>query len=69
MRRFNGISRGQRFLGNKNTKEVHDLDNQKNQCQIDKIINAHDNVPFYTLQSAHDSGYDNCAYCIGDSKR
>ncbi len=28
-----------------------------------------DKVPFETLEEAHKQGYDNCAYCIGDSKR
>jgi len=56
-------------LGNKHKMEVHDLENEKSQCQIDEIIdNGHD-VPFVSLDTAHAAGYDNCAYCIGGSRR
>lgn len=63
-----------RFVGNKNKKEVHDLDNEKtgpNECQIDEIIRAGNAVTFNpdTLSQAHSQGYDNCAYCIGSSRR
>lgn len=63
-----------RYLGNKNNMEVHDLDNEKtgsHQCQIDEIINAGNAVSFTpdTLYQAHSQGYDNCAYCIGNSAR
>ena len=50
-------------------KEVHDLDNEKIQCQIDEIIAAGHAVPFSSLQDAHNQGFDNCAYCIGGSTR
>lgn len=49
--------------------EVHDLDNEKSQCQIDEIIRAGHDRPFTTLAAAHDAGYDNCAYCLGGSRR
>lgn len=63
---------GERYLGNTNKKEVHDLDNEKtasNQCQIDEIIKAGDDKPFQILSAAHGAGYDNCAWCIGGSTR
>ena len=65
---------GKRFVGNSNTTEVHDLDNEKtgpNQCQIDEIIRAGHAVTFTpdTLSQAHSEGYDNCAHCIGASTR
>ena len=64
---------GKRYLGNSSrTKmEVHDLWNEKPQCQIDEIIKAGHAVIFEpdTLEQAHKEGYDNGAYCIGDSKR
>ena len=72
MRRYSGHMKGERFLGNTNKKEVHDLDNEKtgpNQCQIDEIIRAGNDKPFETLSSAHSAGYDNCAWCIGGSRR
>ena len=62
-----------KYLGNSNTDhmEVHDLGNEKPQCQIDEIISAENAVVFNpdTLEQAHDEGYDNCAYCIGSSTR
>jgi len=62
---------GKRYLGNTNEKEVHDLHNETVNCQIDKILNAGHAVGFTpdTLQEAHRNGYDNCHYCIGNSKR
>jgi len=62
-----------KYLGNSDSDnmEVHDLENEKPQCQIDEIISAENAVVFNpdTLEQAHDEGYDNCAYCIGSSTR
>ena len=69
MRRFTGNMMGQRYLGNLADKEVHDLDNEKSNCEIDKIIAAKNDVPFNWLSRANDKGYDNCAYCLGRSTR
>ncbi len=65
---------GKRYIGNKNTEEVHDLDNEKtaaNQCQIDEIIRAGNAVTFSpdSMGQAHSHGFDNCAWCIGGSTR
>jgi fido (protein-threonine AMPylation protein) len=62
---------GKRFVGNTNHKEVHDLDNETVQCQIDEIIQAGHAVTFNpdTLQQAHSQGYDNGKYCLGRSTR
>ena len=64
---------GQRYLGNSNPSnmEVHDLQNEKVQCQISEIIAARHAVRFIpdTLDEAHRNRYDNCAYCLGNSKR
>jgi len=56
------------FLGNKNTMEVHNTLNEKGQCQLREIKVDHKRW-FSTLSEAHAEGFDNCAYCIGDSKR
>lgn len=66
-------TKGKRYVGNTNTKEVHDLDNEKygaNECQIDEIIAAGHAVTFTpdTLSQAHSEGYDNCAHCIRGSR-
>lgn len=69
---------GSKYVGNKNSKEVHDLDNMTSQCQVEKIIKASNAIFFDTgclasddkaLELIHAEGYDNCHYCIGDSKR
>ena len=61
------------YLGNSSPSkmEVHDLQNETTQCQIDKIIAAGHAVGFMpdTLEQAHSEGYDNGAYCIGGSTR
>ena len=74
MRRYGSPIHGKRFLGNKNKKEVHDLDNEKtgaNECQINEIIAAGNATTFTpdTLKQADSEGYDNCAHCIGRSER
>jgi hypothetical protein len=70
-RRYKGHMNGERYLANANPskKEVHDLDNEKSQCQIDEIINAGHDRPFNSLSDARNQGYDNCAYCVGGSTR
>lgn len=62
---------GERYLANTDSdnKEVHDLDQETNNCQIDEIIAATGDKPYTSLQEAHDDGYDNGAYCLGDSTR
>lgn len=59
------------YLGNTNKMEVHDLSNEKVQCQINEIIRAGHAVVFTpdTLDQAHSERYDNGAYCIGGSQR
>jgi hypothetical protein len=58
---------GERYLGNVNTMEVHDLDNTN--CQIDEIIAAGHDRPYTSHQAAKDDGFDNGHYCIGGSTR
>ena len=63
-RRYAGNMNGERYLGNTNNVEVHDLDNEKtapNQCQIDEIIRAGNDKPFNSVSAAHAAGHDNCA--------
>lgn len=70
-RRYSGNMNGERYLANTSPskREVHDLDNEKTNCQIDAIIRAGHDKPYTTLGAAHAAGYDNCAYCIGSSTR
>jgi hypothetical protein len=70
-RRYTGKMNGEQYLANTSPSkmEVHDLDNEKSQCQIDEIIRAGHERPYTTLSAAHAAGFDNCAYCIGGSTR
>ena len=65
---------GDRYLGNTNTHEVHDLiheDASPSGCQIDEILAAGHAVVFSPdiLDQAHVEGFDNCRCCIGESTR
>jgi hypothetical protein len=65
---------GHRYLGNTNKMEVHDQqkeDTSKAGCQIDEFLKAGHGVYFSpdTLEQAHKEAYDNCAKCIGSSRR
>jgi len=68
-RRDTGNMKGQRYLANARSKEVHDLDNEKGNCQIDKIIEAGNDRPFIYLHQAHQEGYDSCGNCTTGSLR
>lgn len=70
-RRHRGNMRGERYLANAShtKREVHDLDLETRQCQIDEIIAAGNDRPYASLAAAHAAGYDNCAYCLGNSTR
>jgi len=65
---------GIRYLGNNNPNgdhEVHDLYNEKPQCQIDLILQNRHAVRFIpdTLSQAKKEGFDPCGHCIGFSTR
>lgn len=69
MRRNYPPFHGKQFIGNVNTNEVHNLDNEKTNCQISEIKYEH--VRTFTPDThaeAKRQGYDNCAWCIGNSK-
>lgn len=70
-RRRTGHMNGERYLANTSSskREVHDLDNEKTNCQIDEIIKAGNDAPYNSLDAAKKAGYDNCRWCIGSSNR
>ena len=68
-KRYSGNMNGERYLGNTNEMEVHDLDNENSNCQIDEIIRAGNDKPFNSLEIARSNGYDNCHWCLGNSTR
>ncbi len=57
------MARSKRYLGNSNTEEVHGLDNEQPQCNIDDIKPEH-RVPFETLKEALGAGYNRCGHCL-----
>ncbi len=59
--------KGYVVLGNKRSKEIHDLDNIQKRCQIDEI-SASNRAPFKSEENAIRKGYDYCAYCYGPEK-
>ncbi len=59
--------RASRYLGNSATQELHDLKNEKKNCQIDGIRFDHV-VNFNTQREAVAAGYDFCAQCFGKAK-
>ena len=70
-RRYNGNMNGERYLANKSPskREVHDLDNENTNCQINEIIRAGNDKPYKSLSDAKRDGYDNCHWCLGGSSR
>jgi len=53
-----------RFLGNAKTEELHDLENEQPNCQVDEI-RIDRRHSFDSIESAQTLGYDFCAYCFG----
>lgn len=62
-RRYFG-NNGERYCGNTKSREVHDLDNERANCQIDEIIRAGHARPFATAGEAARAGYDKCSHCL-----
>lgn len=57
---------GERYVGNKKKKEVHDLEHETPECLIDEIIRTEEDVPFRTIDDAHNQGYTNCPLCVDE---
>lgn len=71
MIRYNSPFNGKRFLLNTNTGEIHDLNKETNNCQIDEIIQDHIYMAdTYTEAELHSVLVDSngnpngCHYCI-----
>ena len=58
-----------RYLGNDNSRHVHDLWNEHSNCEIDEIFRSVHAITFEpdSLGQAHALGYNNCYWCIGGS--
>ena len=67
-RRYSGNMRGEQFLGNTYTNEVHNLDQEDtsgNGGSVEGIIKAGHDKPFNYLAEALSAGFDICAKCLG----
>lgn len=58
-----------RYLGNTNTLEVHDTDNENTNCQLEEIKADHRRWYDTLIQAKADENYDTCAWCLGGSTR
>lgn len=56
---------GAPYCGNNLTREVHSLDNEKPQCQIDRIVQSGSAVPYHSLLLAQIDNFRNCEHCLG----
>ena len=52
-RRCHGRMNGNKYLGNIEKMQMHDLDNEKPDCQIDEITQSGNDAPFLSLEDAH----------------
>lgn len=58
-----------RYLGNTNTMELHDTQDENTNCQLDEILSEHRKWYDTLTEAKNDYSYDNCAWCIGNLKR
>lgn len=58
-----------RYLGNTNTLEVHDTQNERASCQLDEIKVEHRRWYDTLSEAKSDKPYDNCYWCLGSSTR
>ncbi|QQS36959.1 MAG: hypothetical protein IPM56_03110 [Ignavibacteriales bacterium] len=65
MRRYKSHTNGERYVGNKLTKEVHDLDNEKPQCKVDDIIDNGNDEAFRYFYESKIKNYTVCSFCFG----
>ncbi|MEX0755739.1 MAG: hypothetical protein WD556_11585 [Actinomycetota bacterium] len=63
------MTKEKRYLGNTNTLEVHDTDNEKANCQLEEIEREHRKWYDTLAEAKDDRNYDNCHWCIGASTR
>ena len=58
------------YLGDNNKKQVHNLLNEQENCQVSEIMIVHKRhfIPDTSLQ-ANSEGFDSCIWCIGNSQK
>ena len=63
-RRWSNGMNGEQYLGNITRLEVHDLDRESPECQIDRIIQTDRDVGFRSPDAARFRGYSPCEFCM-----
>lgn len=63
------VTKLKRYLGNTNTLEVHDTNNEDTNCQLDEISSEHRRWYDTLTEAKADRDYDNCSWCLGGSTR
>lgn len=71
MRRANYPYNNKRYLWNKNTNELHDLDNEKLECRINEIKTDHIKMFDYisdakTYITSQGYKFNGCYWCLRD---
>ena len=71
MRRYESPFNGKRYLLNTNTGEIHDLDNESDQCLIDTIKSGHvymadtyDEAQVHAILVENIGNPNGCHYCL-----
>lgn len=59
---------GKKYLVDTINKEIHDLDNEQHDCQINAIIELNHDVYYDTLEQAQKDGFGNDHLCLNRSK-
>lgn len=65
MLRKYGPFHNERFIGDTGTMRVHDLDNEKNECEIDFI--DHEHIKTFArdrLKTAEENHFSHCPFCV-----
>jgi hypothetical protein len=70
-RKYKGNMNGQRYVANTSPykREVHDLDNESRNCQVDEVIRAGQDKPYESLLDAKREDFGFCAYCVREHAR
>ena len=58
-----------RFLVNLDTSIVHDIENEKRNCQIDELLDGDNAWGFDTLKEAYEDGFVPCKWCLEHGAR
>jgi len=58
---------GERWLGNRENKEVHDLERETPECKIAEIMDSGNEIAFRVFEDPKEQGYKNCPFCVDEN--